>query len=898
MARTGDSLGYYYEEGYIDEGYIRYEPYIEDGYITDDYFQGEGVVLEGAATLSVSVTVEANVGKITQGNVILSGVFSPSIQINATRAGDIDLYSFVSFDSTASRIRDNDVALSNLVNLSLQAAKTTDTSSDLFSAFAQTSTASRTRDYDSSLAVSADISSTPTRIKQLEASITGAFTTNVFAVASLNGSTDFAVQATSTIIGNAVRDANATLASAFSVSADVERPVEFASTMSAAATLTATPIEYIGKTYNYNRPHDFVTFAGTSSRDTSIYKWGSSSVKLGAGGSSGSGTWYTDSSNPVPVIDSNTDFAFELYYYIDSDDIISTGSANIFEIGGILRIPQSYTAELEPTITLEKSDSSNITFSAGGDITFNNQWNHIAIKRTNGIITAYVNGSQFGNSASYSGQIGYGDATPGIANGQIVIQDNPGISAIRFDSISLIVNDDTIYGPSNPPVNSYDNTVFYYPFEADGFTYNQDYLGITLEASATLSGAASFSVTATETQSAEAILSTTASLSATIGKINSATATVDAQAALTGTATRIKPLAATITALYSTLIAAGRVSDFFIDCESVVSLNTDVNKIASANSSLAASVTLNADVARIRDTAASTTSAFTISAEATEYQGIPSTTLSSVATISADPTKIHPGNAALSSQFSLSASGDKTVAFIVDAAAQTTVDATALRIKQLAASISALYSTLTAAAKVGDFLVAMDNTTALTVDAVKYAENETDFVVSTAFEVDALAFKPSSATLTSAFTQTTNAIKAVEAQATISAAASFSIQANITAKADIELDANFAQTSNVNVITDTSSNNVVTASANITGNAVRDADAAFATAFTLTANGGALYQGQASIDSALSFSVDFRILHLQQYVYVVPRETRTFTIDSENRSHSIHKETRIYTIRG
>ena len=80
MARTGDDLGYYYVEGYIDEDYIRYEPYIESGYITDDYFQGEGAVVElDAQTMAVSTTQTVAVGRIRQGSINIAGAMSASI---------------------------------------------------------------------------------------------------------------------------------------------------------------------------------------------------------------------------------------------------------------------------------------------------------------------------------------------------------------------------------------------------------------------------------------------------------------------------------------------------------------------------------------------------------------------------------------------------------------------------------------------------------------------------------------------------------------------------------------------------------------------------------------------------------------------------------------------------
>ena len=219
MARPGDALGYYYEEGYIEAGYYEYEPYIEEGYIDATYFQEEGAILQASAALTLSSTVLATVGVIKQGVCALSGVFTPSIFAVASRNGSIDMAAQIVFAASANANRSADVTLENLVNLSLQAARIRDNAMALAAAFAATSTANRTRDYSSSLAVSTEQSTTGTRIKQLSASLEGVFTPGIVAVVSRNGSIDIAVIATLNVDSSNLEKASAELSTAATLTA-------------------------------------------------------------------------------------------------------------------------------------------------------------------------------------------------------------------------------------------------------------------------------------------------------------------------------------------------------------------------------------------------------------------------------------------------------------------------------------------------------------------------------------------------------------------------------------------------------------------------------------------------------------------------------------------------------
>ena len=252
MAQTGDALGYYYEEDYIETGYYAYEPYIQDGYVDATYYQEEGAVQEASATLSSAFNAFniATAGVIKSSGANLNGVFSPTIFAVASRNGSIDMAAQTGFAVNNQRTRSSDVTLANLINLSLQSARIRDNAISLATLIAATSTVSRTRHTSSSLAVSFGQITNPLRIKQLDATLNGVFSPSITATASLNGSIDVHVQTTASADLDKIRQTSANLNSAFAlstVSAQIKSSsaniaTTFATTATANKILTSSSI--------------------------------------------------------------------------------------------------------------------------------------------------------------------------------------------------------------------------------------------------------------------------------------------------------------------------------------------------------------------------------------------------------------------------------------------------------------------------------------------------------------------------------------------------------------------------------------------------------------------------------------------------------------------------------
>ena len=242
MAQTGDALGYYYEEDYIEAGYYNYEPYIQDGYVEANYFQEEGTVQEATATLLSAFNANniATAGIIKSSSATLDGVFSPIIFAVASRNSSIDMAAQTGIAVNNQRTRSSDVTLDNIVNLSLQSARIRDTAMAIAAAFAATSTASRTRSNSSSLAVSFGQTANPTKLVRLNTSLTGNFALTIQTAQNKSTTATVSLGTALTTDVETIKSTTATATSEFSATGIVLRSAGIASEIQQLSTLAAS----------------------------------------------------------------------------------------------------------------------------------------------------------------------------------------------------------------------------------------------------------------------------------------------------------------------------------------------------------------------------------------------------------------------------------------------------------------------------------------------------------------------------------------------------------------------------------------------------------------------------------------------------------------------------------
>lgn len=899
MARTGDDLGYYYVEDYIEEGYIRYEPYIEDDYITANYFQEEGAVLEATAALSVSTTVTATAGRVQQANINLSGVFTPSILAVASRNGSIDMAAQTGFNANFVRTRSTDVTLDNIVNLSLQAARIRDNAMALAAAFAATSTVSRTRSTSSSLAVSFGHSAEPTRIKQLSADLTGTFSPTITATASLNGSIDLHNTASLSADVGVIKQLNVTLSSTFTLTADVLRDLNF-----------GRPNNFVGYNYSTARPS-----ATRWQTDNTVYDYVSNAASsyyldymIELEETSATAETVALAANFDSIDLDNDDFYLHVYHKqndnsstIADSTILSAGEGfnTVVDITGTPRYVnmdntinfgyerQSDSVEL-PSVKIRKQNGDYITITATtsqvGSLT--EIQNNFTLQRVGNQFSFYYGNILIGNE-TYGGNL-YSDIS------QITLYNPEGNSNAagpypRFDAVTFRAGDT---GPIRFPPNT-DTAVLYHQFEQ---TLDDYVINFTLDATATLASTATLTASAGNTLDADADLTTTATITADVDKIIdvdadltgafSATATVDkiqqgassiasaftatatatkiqqgasdiatafsqtaivnltaganaapsVAASITAQALNIKQLQSDLDAFVSTLVAAGRIGDFFIDIEPRATLSVDVIRTASGAASLSTTATITASADRTRSSASN-----------------------------------------LDATATTTATGDLVAGSIVDLSTTATLAATGIRAQGLIADLDSAFSA---------------TATGVTFLGTTTFEGSVTATIVCAVEVT----RTTSADLTVTATQTTQGIKNVEANATLSGVFSPSITAVASVAGDIDLLATTTASIDAVKTTDTSTTASVQATLSADVGIIKQTTVGLVNTASVACAAGIQVDVSSSLSCAFTQTAIGTILDTTRYVYVVPKETRVFSINKETRTHTIHKETRKFTL--
>ncbi len=85
---------------------------------------------------------------------------------------------------------------------------------------------------------------------------------------------------------------------------------------------------------------------------------------------------------------------------------------------------------------------------------------------------------------------------------------------------------------------------------------------------------------------------------------------------------------------------------------------------------------------------------------------------------------------------------------------------------------------------------------------------------------------------------------------------------------------------------------------NVSGNTISDGAATTNTTASINANGGVLADGGATLTGFFAVLSVNKILHVDEFVYKIPAETREYKIINETRSFKISTETRSYKIKG
>ena len=207
-------------------------------------------------------------------------------------------------------------------------------------------------------------------------------------------------------------------------------------------------------------------------------------------------------------------------------------------------------------------------------------------------------------------------------------------------------------------------------------------------------------------------------------------------------------------------------------------------------------------------------------------------------------------------------------------------------------------SSLTAAGRVGDYFANADATTTLTTSGVVTRGANSTINVSTTTSATPNYTRGATSTVAAVISLTSSlvTIKDNSMVAVASSALTASVgeitqgEVNVNSVAGLSCDAsrlsvevaNFGGVFDINSVANTVSSGAAQISANT----------------DTTALAGVNYEASATMQGFTAIISINKILHVDQYIYIVPKETRVWSIPKETRSHVIDRELRSYSIKG
>jgi hypothetical protein len=306
-----------------------------------------------------------------------------------------------------------------------------------------------------------------------------------------------------------------------------------------------------------------------------------------------------------------------------------------------------------------------------------------------------------------------------------------------------------------------------------------------------------------------------------------------------------------------------------------------VKKIARTPIAVQSTATISPTGARIRFGATALSTTATVSLTAKKYNGFV-VNQSSQATVNAVPYDFTKAQAALQ--------------------VQTSIDPTALRIKQIAADFTAFYSEVTAAFKNATGTILMESTATITCDARKITDSPQYMFVNanlTAQGINTL-FGSSSLSSTTAFSLTPTYLRRNESAMSVSTSlVANNVRTRGLSSTQSSQFYQFAYTETSKIVGYAST--MLSASALVANNQIlRLAQADLASEFTTPyIYAGVLVRIEADLQVNAFTLTAGRVINIDPYYQLlIARETRTLEVHRENRVIRVNSETRVNKIKG
>jgi hypothetical protein len=530
---------------------------------------------------------------------------------------------------------------------------------------------------------------------------------------------------------------------------------------------------------------------------------------------------------------------------------------------------------------------------AGNTVPYN-QWNHFRIVNDAGTISIYQNGTRIrtvtGHTNSYYDGLGLKLYCIGPTN------------SVYIDE--LIISDTAL---TDPTVTSFTvPTTEYVNNDTTDLLlhFNNTYVDDAVQGARTQSGIAQLNSVVTQTvlggksANAQAQLNTAVTQTAQANVVKDFDSGQDITATLSAEPTRIKQFSAQFDTVASQLTAVAKVGNTLVTVNVSSSLSCNANIIADFDSRQDITASLTADNSRIREgDFAGADAVFTVTAVGNVVRNT-SANVNAAFTQNTINDRIRDtdfdgADSAFTQTVTAQRSADLDVP--LDLAFTQNVDYT--RIKQFSTAFDSTATQLTAVAKVGNTLVNMPMTTTLT--AVGDVSSGAIVNAESQFTLQATGGLQKSATVaaTSTFTVTAQPEVVIVTQAQLNSAFTLSAQAREissfivfeTVTSNLSVSANVIKATQATLTTQATQNTVNTRTRSFVANLP-----AISSQLTVGSETNLL---QAQLNSAFTLScVVIEIRIDPDLTYMIPSETRSYSIVEELRDDIVIPESRAYTI--
>jgi hypothetical protein len=359
-------------------------------------------------------------------------------------------------------------------------------------------------------------------------------------------------------------------------------------------------------------------------------------------------------------------------------------------------------------------------------------------------------------------------------------------------------------------------------------------------------------------------------------KTTDITKTLSSEGTLSADVSRTRSTSSTLSAANTVSVTAQRTRSGDATFDSVLSISTDAVKTTDTSSDLNVVILLTAESLPIRQFASALSVAFSTQTNAVITADAQST-LNSAFTQSAEPVADLEGSADLDSAFTISLTPTVTKTFVIE--------------------LDAFNTVISTVAKIGDFLVTFD--TAFSISATARVIRAEDLDLQSEFTQSLIAnrIQQGASTLNAVFSQTATGVNQYELEADLDSAVTLNTNAVKTVSAEISIASagDFVLTVAVSRTTDIDLIN--TTSVVVVAERFRFTPTTMASVSTMSINAGIKADAQAVLSVQFGIVAPTDVVHIDELVYVVPTETREFTIKSEQRTVTIDSEQREYTVK-